>query len=134
MFAVLAKGSANMSKKRVFEPIGEEKQQDYERSARLQYGPATVNDSVKRWNSYSQAEKDKVMDEGNQIYSDLVDAIEAGKPAQSAEVQSILERWHEHLRYFYEPTFEILRGLGELYNSEPDFMANFKKLHPDLPE
>src|SRR5579871_6551512 len=122
-----------MSKKRVFEPISEEKQQDYTRSARLQYGPTTVNESIKRWDSYSQEQKDKVLEEGNQIYSDLVDAIEAGKSTQDADVQAILERWHEHLRYFYEPTLDILRGLGELYNSEPDFIANFQKLHPDLP-
>jgi hypothetical protein len=28
---------------------------------------------------------------------------------------------------------EILAGLGELYNTDPRFMANFEKLHPDLP-
>jgi hypothetical protein len=44
-----------------------------------------------------------------------------------------LQRWHQHLRYFYEPTLEILRGLGELYHSHPDFMANFQELHPELP-
>ncbi len=122
-----------MSKKRLFEPLSEEQQKDYERSARLQYGPSTVNESIKRWNGYTQAEREKIGEEGNQIYSDLADAIEAGKSSQSAEVQAILERWHNHLQYFYEPTLEILRGLGELYNSEPAFMANFKKLHPDLP-
>ena len=127
-------GEVSMSKKRLFEAFSDEKQQEHERSARLQYGPGIVNDSIKRWNSYTQAEKQKAADEGNQIYSDLVDALEAGKAAQSAEVQAILERWHNHLRYFYEPTLEILRGLGELYNSSPDFIANFKKLHPELPE
>ncbi len=32
---------------------------------------------------------------------------------QGKKVQAILARWHEHIRYFYEPTLEILRGLGE---------------------
>ena len=36
------------------------------------------------------------------------------------------------MRYFYEPTFEVLRGLGQLYNTDPDFMATFRRLHPDL--
>jgi DNA-binding transcriptional MerR regulator len=129
-------GESTMSKKRLFEAftISQEKQQEYQRSARLQYGPTIVDESVKLWNSYSQAKKDAIGDEGRQIYSDLVDAIEAGKPSQSAEVQAILVRWHEHLRYFYEPNLDILRGLGELYNTNPDFIANFKKLHADLPE
>jgi hypothetical protein len=44
-----------------------------------------------------------------------------------------LKRWHQHLRYFYEPTLEILRGLGEMYHDHPDFHATFTKIHPDLP-
>ena len=127
-------GEVKMSKKRLFEAFSAEKQKDYEREARLTYGPDTVNQSIKRWESYSEAQKQAIGDEGNQIYSDLADAIEAGKPAQSEAVQAILGRWHEHIRYFYEPTLEILRGLGELYNSHPDFIANFKKIHPDLGE
>jgi MerR family transcriptional regulator, thiopeptide resistance regulator len=127
-------GEVEMTRKRLFEAFSEEKQKYYERLARLQYGPDIVNESIKLWNSYSQAQREAISEEGNQIYSDLVDAIEAGTPAQSAEAQGILERWHNHLRYFYEPTLEILRGLGEGYSSNPDFVANFKKLHPDLPE
>ena len=44
-----------------------------------------------------------------------------------------MARWHQHLRYFYEPTPEILRGLGQMYNQHPDFIANFQQMHPDLP-
>lgn len=63
-----------------------------------------------------------------------MDAIEAGHAPQSTAVQAILARWHDHIRYFYEPTLDIRRGLGELYRTHPDFVANFEKLHPDLPE
>ena len=56
------------------------------------------------------------------------------KPAHNEEVQAILKRWHDHMRYFYEPTLDILRGLGEMYTSHPDFIANFNRLHPDLAE
>lgn len=127
-------GELKMSKKRLFEPFSEEKQKEYERSARLQYGPQTVNESIKRWNGYTTADKERIGNEGNQVYSDLVDALEAGKAPTSADVQAILVRWHKHLNYFYEPTLEILRGLGEGYNTHPDFIANFQKLHRDLPQ
>jgi hypothetical protein len=36
-------------------------------------------------------------------------------------------------RHFYEPTLDVLRGLGEHYNAHPEFNANFSKLHTDLP-
>jgi DNA-binding transcriptional MerR regulator len=127
-------GEVKMSKKRLFEAFSAEKQKDYERSIRLQYGPETVNESTRRWGSYNSVERERIADEGNQVYSDLADAIQAGKSPQSLEVQTILGRWHRHLTYFYEPTLEILRGLGQLYNTHPDFIANFRKVHPSLPE
>jgi hypothetical protein len=66
------------------------------------------------------------------VYNDLIAAMDSGP--SSAAVQAIIARWHQHLRYFYEPTPEILRGLGQMYNEHPGFNANFKELHPDLPE
>ncbi len=42
-------------------------------------------------------------------------------------------RWHQHLRYFYEPSLEVLRGLGNAYHDHPDFNATFTAMHPDLP-
>ncbi|MCC6617180.1 MAG: MerR family transcriptional regulator [Anaerolineae bacterium] len=126
-------GEVEMSKRQMFSAFSSEQQKDYERQARLQYGPDKVNDSIKRWNDYTQTQREIIAGEGNQIYSDIVDAIEAGLAPTSPEVQALFQRWHEHLRYFYEPTLEILRGLGEGYNSHPDFIANFQKLHVDLP-
>ena len=34
---------------------------------------------------------------------------------------------------FYEPSLEVLRGLGNAYNDHPDFNATFTAMHPDLP-
>jgi DNA-binding transcriptional MerR regulator len=127
-------GETKMSnKKRMFEAFSEEKQKEYEREARLQWDPDLVNSSVKRWNNYTHAQKDHIMAEAGEIYSDITDAIEAGLPATGAEVQAMLVRWHNNIRHFYEPTLDILRGLGEGYNSHPDFIANFQKMHVDLP-
>jgi MerR family transcriptional regulator, thiopeptide resistance regulator len=127
-------GAVDVSKKRLFEGFSQEKQEYYERVARLQYGPTLVNESIKRWNSYSKAQQEAVREEGGKNYLALVEALKAGLSPQSAEVQAILERWHEHMRYFYEPTLDILRGLGEHYSAHPEFRAFFEKLHPDLPD
>jgi DNA-binding transcriptional MerR regulator len=126
-------GKTAMSDKKLFEGFSEEQQKEYEREARLRWGPQNVNESVKRWNSYTKAQQEAVMAEGGEIYTDWVKAMEAGLPATSDEVRSIVERWHDNIRNFYEPTLDILRGLGELYNTDPAFMATFHKFHPDLP-
>lgn len=127
-------GEIRMSKRQFFEAFTDEKQKEYEREARLQYGPDTVNASIKRWNNYTPAQKEAIGNEGNAVYSDLVDAIEAGKSPLDAEVQAILQRWHNHIRYFYEPHLDILRNLGETYVSSPDFRQNFDKIDPRLAE
>lgn len=127
-------GEVDMSKKRLFEGFSEEKQKYYERVARLEYGPERVNESIKRWNSYGEAQQQSIREEGGKVYTDLVAAMEAGKSSQSAEVQAIIRRWHQHLHYFYEPTLDILRGLGQGYSSNPDFIAFFQQLHPNLPD
>lgn len=126
-------GELDMNKKGLFAGFSEEQQKQYEREARLQWGPDTVNASIKLWNSYTEAQKEAIRQEGGQVYADLAKALTEGIAADSAEVQAILVRWHNHLRYFYEPTLEILGGLGLAYNSHPDFIANFAALHPDLP-
>lgn len=127
-------GEVNMSKKnRLFEGFSEEQQKEYEREARLQYGPEHVNESIRRWNSYTKEQRQSILEEGSEIYVALADALKAGKAGSSIEVQAILRRWHNHIRHFYEPTLDILRGLGELYEYNPDFAANFIRLHPDLP-
>lgn len=120
-------------KKGPFTAHSEAQQKQYERELRLQYGPDSINPSIKRWNNYTQAQQDSIMAEGNQVYVDFVKALEAREGADSDMVQGILDRWHEHLRHFYEPTLDILRGLGEMYNTHPDFIANFQALHADLP-
>jgi hypothetical protein len=63
-----------------------------------------------------------------------VDAIEAGAAPEGEIAQALMARWHAHLHYFYEPSFEVLRGLGELYTTDPAFIANFAKAHPRLAE
>src|SRR5258708_38517983 len=110
----------DMSKKWLVEGFSEEKEKQYEREARLEYGSKIVNESIKLWNSYSKAEKEAIGKEGQQVYDDLVDALEAGKPADSAEVEAILERWRSHLGYFYEHTLETLRGVCNIYITTHD--------------
>ena len=108
-------------------------QKQYEREARLQYTPGIVNDSIARWESYSEAEQAAVIAQGDQIYADLADAMADGAAAGDAQITAILVRWRDHLRHFYEPSLDMLRGLGQLYNTDPRFIANFQRIHRDLP-
>jgi hypothetical protein len=85
---------------------------------------------MQRWGSYSPEKKQSILAEGGEIYQAIVAAMPHG-PA-SPQVQDEIARWHQNLRYFYEPTQEILLGLGDLYNDDPQFNAFFQRIHPEL--
>lgn len=121
-----------MTKRQIFKAITPEEEKEMTREARLQYGPDLVNQSVQRWGSYTQAKKNAILAEGNQLYTEISQALESGLASDSSEVQRLMERWHNHLRYFYEPPLEVLRGLGSLYHDDPRFRANFDQFHPEL--
>lgn len=121
-----------MSKKKTIKPHSATQQKQYEREARLQYGAATVNESIQRWNGYSKTQQQDIMAEGGEIYQAFAEAMTQEMPINSAEVQALVERWHQHIRNFYEPTLAILRGLGTMYHESEDFAAFFQKIHPDM--
>ncbi len=124
------KGNAAMDDQQLFEGFSEEKQKQYEEEAARRWGRANVSESQKRWASYSPEKKKAVFEEARQIYLDLVASMPLG-PA-SPQAQEGVARWHRNLRNFYEPTKEILLGLGDLYNDDPEFNATFVRIHPEL--
>jgi len=123
-------GEVAMSKKKIFEGFSSEKQQLYEEEATKLWGDK-VKESAQYWNSYSEEKKQAIMQEGSAIYADIVANMSKGP--ESPEVQAILVRWHQHLRYFYEPSLEVLGGLGDMYYDHPDFNATFTAIDPALP-
>ena len=62
------------------------------------------------------------------------DAIDLADDPAAEPVQALVARWHQHLRYFYEPTPEILRGLGGAYAEDPTFAEFFARFDPALPD
>lgn len=124
------KGKTQMSKQQYFEGFSEEKQKQYEQEIRQRYGGQAF-EGVTDWNSYTAEQKADIQAQSEAIYRDL--AANMHKGPESPEVQQIIARWHQHLRYFYEPSVERLRGLAQLYTEHPDFVATFTRIHPDLP-
>lgn len=124
------KGKKEMSQKKLFEPFTEEQQAKYEEEAARMYDPQTVKDSNDRWRRYTPADKQRILDEGNAVYQDLVAAMPQG--AASPQAQACVARWRKHLEYFWVPDLDQLLGLADLYNDEPRFKANFDRIDPRL--
>ncbi len=124
-------GGKPMNKQKMFGVFSEEKQKEYETEVRQKYGEKAF-DGVHDWKKYSKAQQQQIIDEGNQVYEDLVGLID--QPADDPKVQAIIARWHQHMKYFYDPSIERMRGLADLYNDSPDFKSKFDSNHPRLAE
>lgn len=126
------KGNESMNAKGLFEGFSEEEQEKYALEAEQMYDPETVRVSNRKWKAYPSAEKERILAEGKAIYVDLIAAMPKG--ATSAEVQTLIARWHQHIQYFWSPNDEQLLGLADGYNEDARFRANFDKMHPKLAE
>ena len=121
-----------MSGSELFTGFDEGTQRRYEEEASRRWGEKHVRESRRRWDSYSKDKRAAILAEGGAIYHDLVAHL--GEDPGSETVQQTVGRWHQNLRYFYEPTIEILQGLGQAYSQDPQFRATFSRMHPDLPD
>ena len=124
------RGEIEMSNKQLFEPFNEEQIAEYEKEAGQMYDPETVKASYKKWKNYTTADKQRIGEEGNAVYRDLLAVMPKG--AASPEVQACIERWRRHMDYFWTPSLEQLNGLADLYNDDPRFRANYDKIDPRL--
>jgi MerR family transcriptional regulator, thiopeptide resistance regulator len=124
------KGENEMSSRQLFDGFTPEEEAAMEQQAMAMYDAETVMNSYARWRSYSEGEKQRILDEGNAVYAAFVQAIPKG--TGSPEAQACVQHWREHMNYFWTPTVEQLAGLADLYNEDPKFKANFDKMHPDL--
>ena len=125
-------GKLEMDNKDLFAGFDEAKQKAYAEEAERRWDPKLVRQSNQRWKQLSKEQQQAIMQEGSQIYLDMVDQL--GNLPESETVQAIVARWHQHTRNFYEPTFAILRGLGQGYATDPAFRATFEAMHPNLPD
>jgi DNA-binding transcriptional MerR regulator len=125
-------GEKMMSSRQLFRGFSDEQQAEYEKEISQKYDPVVVKAASKKWKDYTPAEKQRIADEGNALYQDMILAMPKG-PA-SPEVQACVERWRRHIEYFWLPNDDQLVGLASLYSEDIRFRANFDKVDPRLAE
>jgi hypothetical protein len=87
-------------------------------------------ESSRRWKAYTAERKAEILAEAGAIYEEAAAHLE--QAPESPAVQALIGRWHQNLRHFYEPTPDILRGLGQTYSNDPEFAAFFAKIDARL--
>ncbi|MFP3153447.1 TipAS antibiotic-recognition domain-containing protein [Lachnospiraceae bacterium ZAX-1] len=123
-----------MSKKnkRSIKYLDDKKQDKMQEEIKQKYGDKKVNDYNQTLNSMNKEQQQQMLNECNEIFDKLAEHIH--KEPYSEEVRDVLIQWHYWIRNFYEPSMELLRGLGEMYVYAPDFREVFEAIDPKLPD
>jgi DNA-binding transcriptional MerR regulator len=118
-----------MTKEEMFEVFGDFDPTEHRAEAEKRWGDTgAYQESMKRTARYRKQDWIAIRNEAEAIYRRLVDHMEAGTLPTDPKVMALAEEHRQHLsKWFYECSKEIHRGLGDLYVSDPRFMANIDK-------
>jgi DNA-binding transcriptional MerR regulator len=124
----------SLSPEERLEVFGDFDPDDYAAEAEARWGGSdTFRESQRRVSRYSKADWDRMKAEASAYGERLVAAMRAAKPADSVEAMDAAEEHRQHIsRWFYDCTYEIHRGLGQLYVDDPRFTATYESIAPGL--
>jgi DNA-binding transcriptional MerR regulator len=100
---------------------------DYQAEAEQKWGEtAEWKESQRRAKSYGKDDWIQIKSEGEAVEKAFADAFRAGLPADSEEAMDAAEKHRLHVnRWFYDCPPEFHRTLGDMYVSDPRYVANY---------
>lgn len=109
-----------------FEVFGDFDPDQYADEAAQRWGGTEAyQESQRRAGSYGKQDWQRIKEEGDGITRRFAGALAAGVPAASAPAMDLAEEHRQHIsRWFYDCSYEIHRGLADLYVSDERFTRN----------
>jgi DNA-binding transcriptional MerR regulator len=100
---------------------------DYQAEAEQKWGEtAEWKESQRRKQQYGKEDWIQIKSEGEALEKALADAFRAGLPADSVEAMDAAERHRLHVnRWFYDCPPAFHRKLGDMYVSDPRYVARY---------
>jgi len=116
------------------EVFGKFRPEDYAEEAEQRWGGSeSYKESQRRVATYKKDDWQQIKAEEEQVRTNLAAAFAAGSAADSEEAMAAAEGHRQHIsRWYYDCSYEIHRGLGEMYVSDERFRGNYDALAPGL--
>ena len=124
-------GGYHMSEEEMFEGFDPK---EHEAEAEQRWGETDAyKESKRRTAKYNKQDWQAIKQEVAAIYQKLAALLDKGVPADSVAAMNASEEHRQHItRWFYSCSKVIHKGLGEMYTSDPRFMATFEKIKKGL--
>jgi MerR family transcriptional regulator, thiopeptide resistance regulator len=116
------------------ELFGEDFKEEYQEEARERWGDTEAwRQSQQRTSQYTKADWQAIKAEADGINARLVEALQAGEPADSAAAMDAAEAHRQHIsRWFYDCPAEMHANISEMYVSDPRFAKTYEDMAPGL--
>lgn len=90
-------------------------------------------ESRRRTSKYDKGQWARIGAEAATITADLAAAMREGLPATSERAMDLAEEHRQHIgRWFYDCSYDMHRGLAEMYAADPRFAAHYDDHAPGL--
>lgn len=87
----------------------------------------TYKQAMERVGKMSKADFERVKAEGAAIEQRIVELMKQGYSCKSLEVQKQIALFYKHLHHFYDPSYEMFKGLGKMYVDDKRFAEVYEK-------
>jgi DNA-binding transcriptional MerR regulator len=117
-----------------FEVFGEFRPEDHAEEAERRWGETdSYKESNRRVASYKKEDWQRLKAEEEEIRNRLAAAFEAGLAPEGEEAMAAAEAHRRYIsRWFYECSYEMHRGLTDMYVSDERFRSNYDTHVPGL--
>ena len=106
-------------------------QEAYQKEAENRWGHTEAyKQSVERASKWTDEDKQRIETEGTAIRTATAELM--GKPIADTAVQVQMERYYQYMQTFYNCSYEMFAGLGDLYTQDPRFTAYYDDIKPGL--
>lgn len=126
------KDKKDMNDNELYDGFSKEKMEEYAKEAKERWGDTEAyKQSVGKYEKLTREEKIKMKEDGDRLMEEIVKNMSKG--VDSDDIQNLIAKHYDGLRFFYEPNLELYRNLGLMYVGDKRFSAYFEKYHKDLP-
>lgn len=124
-------GGEHMKNDDLFDSFDEKQMEEYKQEAKKRWGNTDAyKQSVERTKNWTKDDYKRIQKQSQQLTQELADCMDNGFDSQ--EAQKLIKKHHESIEVFYDCSYEMYRGLGQLYISDPRFTATYDKVRPGL--
>jgi hypothetical protein len=125
-----------MNDDEIYDGFSKEELESWNKEAKLRWGNTSqYKQSVGKYESLTKEQKLEMKKAGEDLMQEFVKNMSKGP--KSPEVQKLVQKHYDALRFFYEPNLEMYKGLADMYvgyQGDTRFRAYFEKHDKKLPE